>query len=273
VTAVDGAALAGFGAVDQDAASALLVAALDEQAALPAVQRLRATATELLSPGAGDRLVDVGCGTGDVVRALAALVGPDGLVIGVDPSEVMLAVARARSAGRDLPVEFVRGDVGDLELPDSSADGVVCERVLQHVGDAPGAVAELERITRPGGRVVVIDTDWGLHAIHGADPDLTRRVVDAWVDSAADGRVGRRLPSLLADAGLTDRTVVAETLVSTAPHRPAQPPFTTMATLAERTGALRPGEAATWLGQLEESARHGRFLWALTMFAAAGTRP
>ena len=273
MTAADGAVLAGFSAVDRDAASASLVGALDEQAALPAVQRLRAAATELLSPLAGHRLVDVGCGTGDVVRALASLVGPTGQVVGVEPSEVMLATARARSAGRDLPVRFVRGDVVGLELPDSSADGVVCERVLQHVGDATAALAELVRITRSGGRIVVIDTDWGMHAVHGADPDVTARVVESWVAATPDGRVGTRLPALFADAGLTDQVVVAETLVSTAPHRPAHPPFTTMAMLAEQTGALQVGEAATWLDQLAAAARHGRFLWAVTMFCVAGTRP
>ena len=55
-------------------------------------------------------------------------------------------------------------------------------------------MAELVRITRPGGWIVVIDTDWGLHAIHGADPTLTAAVVERWARNAANGLAGRQLP-------------------------------------------------------------------------------
>ena len=134
-------------------------------------------------------------------------------------------------------------------------------------------MAELVRITRPGGRIVVIDTDWGLHAIHGADPTLTARIVSCWTDSAANGLAGRGLPALFADAGLHDPVVLAETLTSTDPSRPSTPPFTTMATAAARAGAVSAPEADSWLRQLVDAGRRGRFFWALTMFAVAGIRP
>jgi predicted methyltransferase len=86
VTIVERAALGSFSHVDAAVEAAELIAALDEQAALPAIRRLRATTAELVRPRPGDQLLDVGCGTGDAVRALASLVGAHGIVVGVEPS-------------------------------------------------------------------------------------------------------------------------------------------------------------------------------------------
>jgi len=78
---------AGFNAVDSAAEPTSLVAALDEQATLPAVRRLRAAAVELLDPRPGQRLLDAGCGTGDLARQIAALVGVHGGVVGIDGAD------------------------------------------------------------------------------------------------------------------------------------------------------------------------------------------
>jgi len=267
------AALGSFTTVDSQTDAAPLIAALDEQASIPAIQRLRATAFEQLGAGLGHRILDAGCGTGDVTRALAGIVGPTGSVVGVEASDVMLAEARRRAHGTLLPVEFRSGDICRLELDTASFDAAFSERVLQHLTAPEQAVAELCRVTRAGGRVVLIDTDWGMHAVHGADPALTTAILEAWRDNAANGWSGRRLAGLLTDAGLRDITVVAETMTSTDPRRAAVPPFTTMAAHAERCEAIRAGEGDTWLAQLARSGRHGHFFWALTMFTVAGTRP
>lgn len=112
-----------------------------------------------LSPGA--RVLEVGCGTGDDARLLAALVGQDGRIVGIDASEAMIGVAQERSSDSSLPVEFALGDVRALKFPDSAFDACRCERVLMHVdGDPPRGIEEMVRVTRPGGRIVILDLDW-----------------------------------------------------------------------------------------------------------------
>jgi len=161
VTIVQHAPIGGFRHVDADPEAGALIAALDEQASLPAIQRLRATAAELLRPRLGDRLLDVGCGTGDVVRALAGLVGSRGTVVGIEPSATMLDEARRRTAESTLHVDFSSGDIAQLDFDDATFDGVICERVFQHLDRPRAALAELVRVTRPGGQIIVVDTDWG----------------------------------------------------------------------------------------------------------------
>jgi ubiquinone/menaquinone biosynthesis C-methylase UbiE len=272
VTIAARAALRGFSHVDADPEAAALIAALDEQASLPAIQRLRATAVEILRPRFGDRLLDVGCGTGELVRALAGLVGAHGTVVGVEPSATMLDEARRRTGESSLRVELRSGDISRLDFDDATFDGVTSERVFQHLDSPASAIAELVRVTKPGGRLVVIDTDWGMHAIHGADPAVTARIVAFWSDNAANGWSGRRLPALFAGAGINDPVVVAETFTTTDPLRPRMAPFTTMADIAAAAGAVTGAEAAAWLAELAAAGTTGCFFWAVTIFAVGGVR-
>jgi SAM-dependent methyltransferase len=163
-----------FREVDAAPAPHALLATLDAVAAREGVRRLKRCGLDMLAVTAGQRLLDVGCGMGDDVRALADLTGPSGLVVGVEPSEVLLAEARRRAADSPLPLGFAAGYACDLPFPAGSFDACRAERVFQHVPDPLRALTEMIRVTRPGGRVLVLDTDWGTTAVSGADPGRNR---------------------------------------------------------------------------------------------------
>jgi SAM-dependent methyltransferase len=268
----DAVPLSSFSDVDASVDGPTLVAALDEQATFPAIERLRATVLELLAPRPGSRFLDAGCGTGEVARRLAAKVGPTGSVVGVDASGTMLREARRRSVEPTLPVEFHRGDITRLAADDGAFDGAYSERVFQHLEDPRAAIAELVRITRPGGRIAVIDSDWGMHAIHGADPAVTARIIGCWADHAVNGWAGRQLPALFAGAGLVDQVVIADAIMSRDPRPPSLQPFSAMAALSEHHGAVTTQDAATWLAQLTDAGARGTFFWAVTLIAVVATR-
>ena len=144
---------------------AMLIAALDQMAAHPQIQRVRRVARKALAPRSGQRLLDVGCGVGEVARELATLVAPDGEVVAVDLSAATVAVAAERHDTSN--VRYAVGDIAALDFPDADFDGVRTERVLQHVTDPDASVAELARVVRPGGRVCLVDTDWESLALDG----------------------------------------------------------------------------------------------------------
>lgn len=99
----------------------------------------------------GDRVLDVGCGTGVVARRAAAEVGPDGGVVGLDPNEGMLDVARSASTDRRPAIEWRRGVVGDIPFPEEAFDAVLCQQVLQFVPDPGAALGEMRRVLVPEG--------------------------------------------------------------------------------------------------------------------------
>ena len=101
--------------------------------------------------GPGMRVLDAGCGTGDVTVLVADLVGPSGEIVGVDRSAEVLATAQGRVAARGLrQIRFVQGDVASLTL-DGTFDAIVGRLILTHLPDAVGALTHLAAALRPGG--------------------------------------------------------------------------------------------------------------------------
>ena len=176
----------------------------------PDVIEQRRLTRDALGVSAGDRVLDIGSGPGLLAAELAQEAGADGRVHGIDPSESMLALARRRAVERDAaPMDFQPGDALSLPVADASIDVAVSTQVLEYVEDVPAALVEARRVLRPGGRLLVLDTDWDSIVWHTADLDRMRRVLAAWTEHLADPYLPRRLPRLLREAGLElTRTVV-----------------------------------------------------------------
>jgi len=170
-----------------------------------------------LSPG--ETVVNVACGTGALTRALAPAVAPGGSVIGIDRSSGMLRVARRRPlAAAGVIVEYREGDALALPLEDGSADAATIGFGLRNVADYSRSVAELARVTRPGGLVVVLELASEEHGVG-------RVIASTWLERivpflgriAGGGSAYRYLPdsvraypspgavaAIMRDSGLTE---------------------------------------------------------------------
>jgi ubiquinone/menaquinone biosynthesis C-methylase UbiE len=158
--------------------------------------RRRATYASLARAAAvhpGQRVLDVGCGTGYFASLLADTVAPDGLVVGVDASPEMIAYAN-RKRGRAGNCEFQLGTAESLSFPPDQFDVVVSSLFMHHLPAdlQPTALAEIRRVLRPGGTVLIAEAQvprargWRLLArIHGYDrmaqavPDLERLMAES----------------------------------------------------------------------------------------------
>jgi SAM-dependent methyltransferase len=116
---------------------------------LPCVDEL----LDLVPPLTGERVLDVGCGSGIVARTTAPRVGPSGSVAAVDIRPGMLAVAAALPAPEGAAVQWLEGDALALDLPDASFDLVLCQQGLQYFPEQDTALREMRRVLVPGGRV------------------------------------------------------------------------------------------------------------------------
>jgi ubiquinone/menaquinone biosynthesis C-methylase UbiE len=156
------------------------------------------------------RVLDVGCGTGEWSRRVAQL-WPGAEVKGVDVLPASVAWATRQQAALAPRLSFAVGDAYALDAPDASFDFVACRHVLQAIPEPQRVIAELARVTRPGGVVHLLSEDYGmLHLMCGPrDPDLLWREgpIAYTARTGTDARLGRRSWSLLRAAGLIDVTV------------------------------------------------------------------
>ncbi|MDT4920786.1 MAG: arsenite methyltransferase [Pseudonocardiales bacterium] len=158
----------------------------------------------------GEDVLDIGSGPGLLAGEMAREVGPDGSVTGVDPSDEMLAIARSQHAADDARLTYFVGQATELPVPAAGFDAVTSTQVYEYVADMPAALAEARRVLRPGGRLLILDTDWDSIVWRSGDDSRMRRVLTAWDEHLVDPYLPRRLPSLLREAGfaLTSAQVI-----------------------------------------------------------------
>ncbi|MCX5554973.1 methyltransferase domain-containing protein [Streptomyces sp. NBC_00038] len=252
---------------------ARLVAALDAQDMNDGVRRLRTWAHTAVGPRPGERVIDIGSGTGSQSQALAAAVAPHGEVLGIEPNPGLRMVAeqRAAAAGSTL-ARFVDGDALTLHLPDASVDVVWCERVLQHLLEPEKAVAEMARVLRPGGRVALLDTDWATTILHPGDPETIAAITSGALAAAADPYSGRKLVGRLTAAGLVIDDRGSQALLQD--HTSvAWPLIRMLGDSAVRRELITETQRDRLYADITEAAEQGALHMSVTMFGAVAHRP
>jgi SAM-dependent methyltransferase len=168
--------------------------------------------------GDAARIVDIGCGTGELAARLLER-WPGASLLGIDIDPAHLARARKRCEAAADRAAFSVGDAYALAVESASVDLAVCRHLLQAVPEPARVIAEMMRVTRPGGRLHVLAEDYGLMHFAPTRTDCDRFWRDGAMTFAArlgtDLRIGRKTPALLAAAGATDITcdyVIVDTL-------------------------------------------------------------
>ncbi len=265
----------GFSNVDQQQDNSFFFQVLEAQEKQPGIMATRAAALRMLDPQRGWRVLDAGTGLGTAAREIAQRVVPGGTVVALDFSEKMLEVAAAKALEAGIPLELAHGDVSAMQFEDDTFDAARSERVLQHVAAPETALAEMIRVVRPGGRVVVADTDWDSLAIDLPNVELAGRLRTASLKRFASPTVGRRLYGMFKRAGLHNVNVEAiPTLIleATFPGTDVRPLELTVKHAVE-DGGITAEEGQQLLEQSRRSEADGTTFATLIMYSVVGTKP
>lgn len=208
---------------------------------------------ELLEIAPGHFVLDAGCGTGADARDLVQYVGRDGCVLGIDKSAAMIdACTRENSITKNLI--YRQEDIFDLQLQDNTFDRCSIHRVLQHLHDPLAALAELERVLKPDGLLLICDPDWQSLQIN--DLQIKDALTKALQVMIPNYDIVYRLPDLIEQAGLTLLKKVSGELIL-ADYREAEQVLLLREAnkVAAVNGWLNPEEIDSWLKKTEPHRR------------------
>jgi SAM-dependent methyltransferase len=271
-----GASSAEWGPDLSDDTRDALALRLEEQAADPFLQRIAARAIALLALTPGARVLELGCGTGVFLPLLAAAVGTDGHVVGLDHSPGFLEEARQRviTAGVSTLVTLEEADAERLPFPAASFDAVHVERVLMHLEDPDAALREACRVLKPGGIFVAAEPDSaGVRTDHPDDPEAMALIAAQDLVQVRQPAIGLELNRRMARAGFVDRQVEVFTQFD--------PDYNAVAAAGDRqaveelvaAGKLDRARGEAALSALEEANARGEYAWIGSMVVAVGRAP
>jgi ubiquinone/menaquinone biosynthesis C-methylase UbiE len=230
----------------------------------------------LMQIQSGHKVLDLGCGPGTDTIPLAPLVSVNGQVIGADYDEAMIAEAeqRAEQAGVNTWVGHQRVDAMSLPFATDYFDSCRSERLFQHLPNPAPALAEMIRVTKPGGWVVVADTDWGSLSADSDETDIERRLARFLAESSLhNGYSGRKLYRLFKQQNLADISFEVFP-VATPSYALAR-----QATQADRieqealkAGVITAKELLRWQTSLEQADSEGVYFCSVNVMMFAGRK-
>jgi SAM-dependent methyltransferase len=148
----------------------------------------------------GETVLDLGSGGGIDVLLSARRVGPTGKAYGLDMTDEMLALARSNAEkAKATNVEFLKGEIEHIPLPDASVDVIISNCVINLSGDKPRVLAEAFRVLKPGGRFAVSDV-----VVRGAVPAAVKQSMELWIGCIAGALEESEFQRLLAEVGFTE---------------------------------------------------------------------
>jgi arsenite methyltransferase len=243
----------------------------EELAATADMVQQRQAMLSLLSLNSGERVIDVGAGNGALVRDMLKIVGNNGHACGVDNSEIMIGLAN-----KICPeAVFLKGEATELPIENSHYDVLTTSQLLCFVDDVSSALREFYRVLKPGGRMLLLDTDWGSLVWNSRNQTFMDRVMKMYTAPYTNPYIPRSLPKLINEAGfnLLERRSFALLNWERNPDSYSQQTSGFVKQLMEKSPDFSESDWEEWDRDLRETEADGEYLFSLNRYLFAAQKP
>ena len=233
----------------------------------------RAETLSRLAIQPGEHVLDIGSGPGFLASEIAEVTGPAGRVLGIDVAETLVRRASERN---DKPwLSYMLGDATALPAKNSSFDAVVSTQVAEYMTDLTPFCAEISRVLKPGGRALILTTDWDGMRWHSEDPDRMQRVLMAHRSSIVQSNVPRKLAPLLSASGLKVTGVSCFEIVNLdqRPGAYSADMTTSVATYVAENGGVTETELDAWAAEQNQLLADGAYFYSVGRYIFEARKP
>jgi arsenite methyltransferase len=238
------------------------------------VVRRRQWVMDALQLQRGEHVIDIGTGPGFLAAQISDAVGPTGRVHGIDVSEPMLQLAEVRCAGR-TGVKFLRGEATQLPVPDATFDAAVSVQVFEYIAEVDAAIREALRVLKPGGRAVIVATDWDSMLWHSEDPERMRRVLLAHEEHCFFSNLPRTLGARMRRAGFVDvqPTVLPQFNPVLSPDTYSFHQILLISAFVPGRRGVTAAEVAAWAQELRQLGERGQYFFCVNQYLFHAQKP
>lgn len=237
-----------------------------------AIQR-RARIQEALALKPGDHVLDVGSGPGHQAFDMSLAVGTTGRIDGVDPAESAVEIGRRRCSELSN-TSFRAGEASKLPFDDATFDAVMSSQVFEYVDDVTGGLAEAFRVLKPGGRVLIHDTDWGALLWYSSDASRMARIMKTFEGHLADPHLPHTLAPKLGDAGFVNVSAEPVVQVEISYDSSSVSAIIMQFVVGYVVSQGTPeGEAAAWANDLRELGATGHYFFSSNEYIFTADKP
>ncbi len=238
------------------------------------LRKIRRQYFDLFSLSGGEYVLDVGCGTGANAMALVEHLQGNCTVVGVDTSQPMLQIGELNLPSFSYAdcIRFQAAEAHQLPFADADFDAAMIIQVLEYSKEPIRMLQETKRVLKPGGKVLVVDTDWDTIVWNSSLKERTRQIVLGWSDHEADGWQGRKILEYMVQSGFQN---VQGRTIAISESSFAEESYSYLLTrlIADymiRSEKMPAVQVEEWVRDLKAKAEAGHFYFSLNRYVFVG---
>lgn len=250
-----------------------IVEFLEERAQFPDQMQVNNALIHVLSPKKGEHILEVGSGSGILSRLVASHLASGGHVTGIDISPEIINLSReyAQKENLDNMITFEVGDAKNVKYPDGIFDAAFAARLLLYLEDPEDIVIELNRVVKPGGRIVLMEWDFETLVVDHSDRELTRRILH-WRNDNIDGNnwSGREIYRLMNMGGLDEVSIFPVVTTTTEEKSSLTQSLWHAAANALEQDIITKEEHGSWVEEIESKIKNQQYFAGIVYFIGRG---